>query len=177
MGIFPNNLKKRYPKINFKLENIENLNAQLDPDKILGIDIAPAHWSTITDQRVNGSEEIIQELADQFELNVIGVSIGGNAFICHHTVFQELLIFWEKAYNYLFNKYGFKPNIIYSQITMLFFANCNKQIVPILDRIIKNVVEDDLPYHIYNFDSTVEAKFTNLIQAKKYCEYNRYRYS
>ena len=182
VGIMPGNLNERYKRLHFTFQNFSDVEPQLHPDRILAVEVAPLNWAEISESRCPGIGAILMEIAEQENIQLeSGPTIAGNAFICHHTVFERFLKFWHRVYDFLLNKYdhkfgGIKPPFVYQQIPMIFFANEQLEIVPILDRCIKNA-DEDLKYHVCRYDGTIEAKFLEMIQAEGYCEYNRYRFA
>ena len=182
VGILPADLNQRIKKTKFRLENMEDLELQLAPHKVLAPMISSDQWSNVSERRSPGMEEILEDLRQRYYLTLERPTVVGNNFICHQTVFLKLLDFWQDVYSYLLTRYNndfnqIKPDFVYMHIPMIFFANSQDlQMSLIMDHQIR-VTKSPLPYQVCQFNGITDAAFRDLKHAENYCEHNGYRYT
>lgn len=157
---------KKYPT-SVKLEDLNLIT--LKENQVYAPDIAQKSWALQSEYIHPGIFAILGDLAQQFNMSLIGQTLWANNFVCHRDVFNDLIIKWKDMYFYALNKYKNRVlpyhvgdenkhrHIAYlgERLTCLYF--CNRKDLEIVSTCNPVFVRDiPLPDYISSVDKALE---------------------
>lgn len=101
----------KYPHV-LPLEDLYMLEPKLHPRKIFVASKTSDDWFYSSEHYHAGIGDIIYDLAEYMGIKVHHrPSFWSNNYICHRDVFNEFIIFWRKAFHYLYDRFNTDPPI------------------------------------------------------------------
>jgi hypothetical protein len=124
-----------------RLENLHHLN--LSPNVVWAADRTPHGWAYNSDYHHPGMYPLLEEMARITGLQLTNnPTLYGNNFVCHRSVFEDLVVHIRKVISYFHKKYHFdipfnnghfdrvrQAAYFYERATMLYFANRSDLII------------------------------------------------
>jgi hypothetical protein len=139
VGLATARWNKKYPRI-LGLQDLDKLDLQ--PNLVYAAEKTKPGWVGWSDECHPGMRRLIYEMAGLWDLPVeCRSSVWANNFICHRSVMHDLMPFWRRTFDFMYQKYGLDPPFVtekeaysrykqhlhpaylYERITTLYFTN------------------------------------------------------
>lgn len=138
IGLSSGSWNSDFPSM-LKLEELHFMEGRLHPSVVYATKIADKQWSKTNKTNYDEFGQYIEELSNFTQMPLVGSkSLWGNNFICHASIFKDLMGKWKIWYEHIDRKfnsnYDIDFNLVGEAITMHYFANRYDLIIRQIDQ-------------------------------------------